>query len=338
MSMSSTNPRPALTRGPGNRRARETVVMAIILLALAAGLTGLALATGWRETLAELKRVGWSQFSVLLLLSLVNYLFRGVRWHIFARRLGLHTTLIQNLRHYLGGFAMTVTPGRVGELVRMRWLRRETGWQFARTAPLVLVDRASDLAAMAVILGIGVGLSVNGIAGALPVTFAAIAAAVVATRPKMLAALADIGYRLTGRWPRLFARVRSAARSLARFSGPGVLTFAALIGALGWFAEAYAFYLLLGWLGADIRLGTAAAIFIFSTLAGGLTGAPGGVGGAEAAMVALLALEGIPLETGLAATVIIRATTLWFAILIGLVVFPFAEAHSKKVRDALERN
>ena len=70
----------------------------------------------------------------------------------------------------------------------------------------------------------------------------------------------------------------------------------------------------------------AIAIFVFSTLAGGLTGAPGGVGGAEAAMVALLALEGIPLETSIPATALIRLTTLWFAILIGLVVFPIAEA------------
>ena len=74
----------------------------------------------------------------------------------------------------------------------------------------------------------------------------------------------------------------------------------------------------------------AATIFTFSTLAGGLTGAPGGVGGAEAAMVALLSMQGVPLETSLPATAIIRVTTLWFAIGLGLLVFPFAERHSLK--------
>jgi hypothetical protein len=43
----------------------------------------------------------------------VNYLFCGERWHLFSNRLGLPTTLIQDLRHFLGGFAMSVTPGRV---------------------------------------------------------------------------------------------------------------------------------------------------------------------------------------------------------------------------------
>ena len=340
MTMSSTNPAPLPRKAEGDKRRsrRDFYVLAGMLVLLAVGLIALASATGWQATLAQVQKLAPWQVALLLALSLVNYSFRALRWHIFARRLGMNTGLVQDFRHFLGGFAMSVTPGRVGELVRMRWLRRETGWAFARTAPLVLVDRASDLAAMARILGVGLGMSVNGIAGALPVTFLALIAAVVATRPRLLALSADIGYGLLHRWPRFFARIRSAARSLSRFSNPSMLAIAAVIGALGWFAEAYAFYLLLDWMGANIDLATAAAIFIFATLAGGLTGAPGGVGGAEAAMVALLALQAVPLEIALAATAIIRLTTLWFAIAIGLAVFPFAERHSRKVGNALEKD
>ncbi len=307
-----------------------------LFVAVLGGLAAMAAATGWEETRAQLAKLGTLQILGLFALSLVNYGFRGFRWHVFARRLGLETGLLQNLRHYLGGFAMTVTPGRVGELVRMRWIKRETGLSFETTAPLVLVDRASDLAAMAVILGVALMLSTQGIIGALPVTILALTAAIISTRPRLLAMLANAGYRMIGRWPRLFARVRTAARSLEKFSNPLLMLMATAIGVAGWFAEVYAFYILLGWMGADIRLTTAAAIFVFSTIAGGLTGAPGGVGGAEAAMVALLSLEGIPLEISLPATAIIRVTTLWFAIAIGLVIFPFAERLSKKVAHGLE--
>ena len=89
-------------------------------------------------------------------------------------------------------------------------------------------------------------------------------------------------------------------------------------------------YLLLVWMGADVGIATAIAIFVFATLAGGLTGAPGGVGGAEAAMIGLLMIEGVPLEMSVPATLIIRVTTLWFAIAIGLAVFPFAEKASQR--------
>ena len=69
----------------------------------------------------------------------------------------------------------------------------------------------------------------------------------------------------------------------------------------------------------------AVGIFLFAMLGGGATGLPGGLGGAEAVMVGLLSLQGIPLDIALPATIIIRITTLWFAILVGVVVFPLAE-------------
>ncbi len=318
------------------RRLRDVLLLAGLFGLVLVGLIGLAAATGWDETRSQIAKLSLWQFLLLLALSLVNYLFRGLRWHVFARRLGLPTGLMQNLRHFLGGFAMSVTPGRVGELVRMRWLKRETGWSFERTAPLALVDRASDLTAMALILALGLSFSMKGIAGGVPVALLALIAGFVATRPALLAALAATGHRITGRFARLWVRLRRAAQSLSAFTSPALIASAALIGMLGWLAEGYAFHLLLLWLGADIGFASAIAIFVFATLAGGLTGAPGGVGGAEAAMIALLTLEGVPLETSVPATAIIRVTTLWFAIGIGLLVFPVAErrANRHKMRPA----
>ncbi|MCF2906358.1 flippase-like domain-containing protein [Octadecabacter sp. CECT 8868] len=316
-------------KGTG-RRWRDIALLAALFAFVIAGLAGLAAATGWEETKHQLMQLTFGQIATLLALSLVNYLFRGARWHLFSNRLGLPTTLMQDLRHFLGGFAMSVTPGRVGELIRMRWLRRETGWAVERTAPLVLMDRASDLAAMALILAGCIAMSAGGIAMALPVAALALVAAFVATRPKLLAACITLLYRVIGRFPRLMARIRIAAKSLGVFSSGPIMATALTLGLIGWVAEGYAFHILLMWMGADIGLAKAIAIFTFSTLAGGLTGAPGGVGGAEAAMVALLALEGVPLEISIPATAVIRLTTLWFAILIGLAVFPLAERMSAK--------
>ena len=164
---------------------------------------------------------------------------------------------------------------------------------------------------------------------ALPVAALAIAASVIVTRPALLAGFATQFYRRTGLLPRLMTRIRRAAQSLRAFSHPQTLSFAAALGLVGWLAEGYAFHLLLGWFGADLGFWKAVMIFVFATLAGGLTGAPGGVGGAEAAMIALLYMDGIGAEIAVPATAIIRVTTLWFAILIGLAIFPQAEAKSK---------
>jgi len=327
MSLSPT-PSPAALPRPWRDRA---VILGLVGL-VGIGLGSLASATGWNETWAQLSRLHLWQVALLLALSSGNYLLRSLRWHGLARRLGLPTGLKQNMRHYLGGFAMSVTPGRVGELVRMRWLKRETGWAVERTAPLVLMDRAGDLAVMALLLALDLTLAAGKIAGAVPVAVLALAAALVATHPGLLAWLVTFGYRSLGRFPRLFARARGAARLLTRFSHGPTLAIMLALGFVGWLAEGYAFHLLLGFMGADIGLWKAVSIFVFSTLAGGLTGAPGGIGGAEAAMVALLSLDGVPLEVSLPATAVIRLTTLWFAIALGLAVFPVAERLSVKAQ------
>ena len=337
--MSSNGPGPRAMRKPRHPQpGRDLLFLGALLALVIAGLASLAAATGWEETLAHIGRLTMLQMGILLALSLVNYGFRGLRWHFFARRLDLPTMVLQNMRHFLGGLAMSATPGRVGELVRMRWLRRETGWPFERTAPLVLVDRASDLIAMALILAAAIMLSATGIVGAVPVVLIALAVAYLATRPRLLSGLVALGYRALGLWPRLFGRIRAAARSLARFTHPAVIVNSAALGVIGWLAEGYAFHLLLMWMGADVGFWTAVAIFVFATLAGGLTGLPGGIGGAEAAMVVLLQLEHVPLDIALPATLIIRITTLWFAIGVGLAVFPFAERISMRKKHALENN
>ncbi|MEJ1993006.1 MAG: lysylphosphatidylglycerol synthase transmembrane domain-containing protein [Maritimibacter sp.] len=336
MMMTSTHSPERADHTAPKARWRDTLVLAGLFALVLTGLAGMAAATGWEETMAQIARLHLWQLVALLALSLVNYMLRGLRWHLFSRRLGLGLPLIADLRHFLGGFAMSVTPGRVGELVRMRWIGRETGARFERTAPLMLIDRATDLAAMGLLLGLALGLSASGISFGLPVTALALIAAYIATRPRLLARLAEWGYRFSGRGKRLFAKIRRASGTLASFSSPGLMSASLVLGFIGWFAEGAAFYLLLSWMGADVGLAKAVAIFVFSGIAGGLTGAPGGVGGAEAAMVALLSLDGVGLEAALPATAIIRVTTLWFAILIGLATFPIAEKYSLRPKHVVE--
>ncbi|MCF6305355.1 MAG: flippase-like domain-containing protein [Rhodobacteraceae bacterium] len=311
-------------------KKRNVILGLVLLLLFIIGMVGIVAATGWEETLEHLARVGWGQFGILLLLSLVNYLARALRWRVYTKALNIPTGLLQDFRHYLGGFALTITPGRIGELIRLRWINRDTGTPLERAAPLVLVDRAADLVSVALVLALATALTAGGLAGAVPVVIIAIIVAIIATQPKLLVWSITRGWKTIGRLPRLFGGLRRAAKQLHVFAKAHIILPALLLGAIGWFAEGYAFYLLLGWLGADITMWMAVAIFLFAMLGGGATGMPGGLGGAEVALIGLLTLQGVPLEISLPATAIIRLTTLWFAILIGIGVFPFNERFAKR--------
>ena len=319
----------ALHMPPRSRRLRrprpEALFLAGAFVLFVVGMAGLIATTGWEETRASLSRLSLGMGAALLALSLANYALRGLRWHLYVRALGLPLGWSDSLRHYVGGFAMSVTPGRVGELVRMRWIRQATGRAPLETAPLAVADRAGDMIAMGLLLALAMAATTFGTLEGLAVAMLAIGAGYFVTRPRLAIGMVEGLYRRVQRKPRLFAKLRIAARQFRHVAGARVFLPALGLGLMGWFAEGVAMHLLLVWMGADIGLWTAVLIFTLATLAGGLTGAPGGLGGAEAAMVGLLSLQGVPLDIGLPATAIIRLTTLWFAVGLGLIVFPFAE-------------
>jgi len=306
----------------------------MLFVAFMVGLFGIIATTGWRETVDALGRLSSTHIAILLILSLFNFGFRCLRWHLYTQAMGINLSLMTNIRHYLGGFALTATPGRVGELIRLRWIWRETGHKPDTCGALILVDRAADLTAVGLILAGSVAVSAAGINGAWTVSVVALIMAWVATRPQLFRTLIKIAWKVVGRFPRLFVTLRRAATGLSVFSKPSVFIPATLLGMAGWFAEGVAFHLLLGWMGAEITLPVSVAIFFFAMLSGGASGLPGGIGGAEAAMIGLLSLQGIPLEITLPATAIIRITTLWFAIIVGLAVFSFAERISSRILNA----
>lgn len=311
------------------------------LIVLALFLAGLVLAartaTG-EDIWAEVSRITWPQLAVLLALSAGNYLLRAARWFLYSSALGIALTPLQVARHFIGGFALTMTPARLGELVRIRWIRKEAGTPYEVATPLVVVDRAADLAAMGLLLAASVALMAGGIRGAVPVAALALLTAVLVTRPGLFRRAIRSGWRLIGRRPRLFVRLRRGAAALLPFSDARLALPALALGVFGWFAEGVAFYLLMDWLGHPLPLWTCVGIFTFAMITGGLTGMPGGLGGAEAAMVALLSLQGVPLDIAIPATAVIRVTTLWFAVGLGLLVFPFAEAKAARAGHALEGN
>lgn len=98
-----------------------------------------------------------------------------------------------------------------------------------------------------------------------------------------------------------------------------VWLLASILSLIAWFSEAYGLYLVLQWLGQSINLFSALSIYAISMLAGALFFLPGGLGGAEAVMIASLYQLGIPEANAITATIVVRFSTLWFAILLGLV-------------------
>ena len=127
-----------------------------------------------------------------------------------------------------------------------------------------------------------------------------------------------------GRGRRFFARLRAGLRRTAGLFAPSLLGPALVLSIVGWFAEGFAFHWLLDALGAPLTQLQALFVFTFAIIVGAVSMLPGGLGSAEATMVGLLLAMSVELETAVAATVIIRATTLWFGVVLGFITLPAA--------------
>ncbi|MCU0755818.1 MAG: flippase-like domain-containing protein [Xanthomonadales bacterium] len=263
-----------------------------------------------------LARLGLWEWSVLLGLSFVNYGLRFLRWQLYLDALGAPVPWGRSLLIYLAGFAFTVTPGKAGEAVRSVYLRAH-GVPWSTSLAALAVERLLDVVAM-VMLG---ALALQVVSAHPAPALAAVAlvglAFLVVTRPGLAG---EFLHRLpqTGRWgeaARTLLTILDQARAL--LAAPRLL-FGLLLGLLAWGAEAWGFYLLLIWLELPIDALHGMGMYAIGVLAGALAFLPGGLGGTEAAMIALLLAAGAALGTAVLATVVCRAATLWIGVLIGI--------------------
>lgn len=316
MDPKSDSPERMVSRG-------ERFALATALLFVALFSAG-ALFGGGEDLLRRLANVGPLVVAGLLGLSLCNYAARAVRWQVFSRELGVLPGWRLGALYYLAGYSMTATPGKVGEVLRLWLLRRGHGYRYVRTLALLVADRLGDLVAMVILCLLAIASFDQYLHAAMLAGVVTLGMVVLFLRPRAAIVFISGLYGLAGRWPRLFARLRRVSRHAGRLASARICGAALLLGLAGWLAEIVAFQWLLVELGVDLGFARAAFIFSFSMLVGALVMLPGGLVGAEASMVGLLTASGVELPLALAATAVIRITTLWFAVLLGFLVLPAA--------------
>lgn len=270
-----------------------------------------------------------SAMPVLLALTVASWLLRYARWWWLLRMAGHPLKGWRSLAAYLAGFAFTATPGKVGELVRIRYYGRQGVPAEAVVAAFVF-ERMLDLVAVLLLAFLGWG-AFGGIYATLLVFVTVIIAAVLvcAFYPVLLQVIGD---RL-GAWsmPRLAAIVRTVCSGVVgvrRWLTVRRVLMALFLGVIAWGVTAGAFMWLLAELAVALPGPQALAIYPAAMLAGAASMLPGGLGSTEAMIVVLLNDQGVALATASLAAVGIRLATLWFAIVVGLAAVVRLESFS----------
>ena len=295
-----------------------------VILGVAAGVAiyvGFSIWADARSVGRALAGFEWLIALAALGLASLNYLVRFARWHYYLKVLGLSVPVGHSLLVFLGGFSLTVTPGKLGEVVKAFLLRESHGIPAVRTAPIVIAERFTDLVGLLLLACVGIFTFKTDprflIVGAVLIGFGLV---VVSVEP-----IARFFLRMSGHVPlvrRATPKLEEAYQTTAELLRPQPLVLGVLFSVISWFFEYTAFWAVVhGFAGASVDIQAATFIYASMTVAGALSFLPGGLGVTEAGMLAMLGelATGCNRSVAAAATFVTRLCTLWFAVLVGIV-------------------
>ncbi len=263
--------------------------------------------------------------TLVLLLSAVNYGLRFLRWQYYLHRLDVRLPPGRSLAIFLTGFLLALTPGKAGDLAKA-WLVHQFGGGRARTVVAVVVtERLLDVLAVLLLLSSSV-LVFTGQRSFTAAIVLVAAAAVVA-----------VIYRpLVDRLMPMLAKTRLGAGRAAvlidihqafnRLVEPRTLLAGLALSTTAWAAEGIGCALVVRHYEPAVPVLASVFDYAASTVAGALSMLPGGLLAAEGSLVLLLERQGVDLDAAMASTVIVRAATLWFAVIVGLLALPWVLA------------
>jgi glycosyltransferase 2 family protein len=294
-----------------------------VILGVAAGVAIYVAFSIWADARSvgrALASFHWLIALAALGLASLNYLVRFGRWHYYLKVLGLKVPVGHSLLVFLGGFSLTVTPGKLGEVVKAFLLRESHGIPAARTAPIVVAERFTDLVGLLLLACVGI-FSFKADPRFLIVASILIGFGLLVVSVESIAAFF---LRLSSHVPfvcKVTPKLEEAYRTTAELLRPRPLILGVLLSVVSWFFECTAFWAVVhGFAGASVDIQAATFIYASMTVAGALSFLPGGLGVTEAGMLAMLGqlATGCNRSVAAAATFVTRLCTLWFAVLVGI--------------------
>jgi glycosyltransferase 2 family protein len=261
----------------------------------------------------------WDLVVLASLLSLLNYLFRIIRWRTYLRRLGHRVPMRFAALTFTAGFAYTLSPGKIGEMVRARYYV-PLGVPLSDVAAAFFTERFLDLVAMIALAALLfssessyantiMGGAIGAVVILLSVAFLPWAAITVRLKEAQ---------RLPASLRSLAVNIASALASARALMSPGMLLLGFVLGLMAWGLEGAGLGLLSSMF-PPVHLDATTAIGIYgvAVLIGGLSFLPGGLGSTEAVMTALLATHGYTVSEALLVTLTCRLVTLWLGVIVG---------------------
>ena len=264
----------------------------------------------------HLRGFHWGIYGVVLLLTLVNYGLRFLKWHYLLKKVGVHVSLWEDALIYLAGLSMVISPGKAGELLKPYLITRKTQTPMATTLPVLITERLTDGIAMLALAAISVSTYASD-----KVLWIAIPSGLVVAGLLVLASerLSMLILTTMGQLPyikKIADKLIEMYQAMRKCLAPGPFIVTMLLSMVAWWAECLGYQLIFLGLGEEVSLDAATFLYAFATVAGGAM--PGGLGIADGALAGgAVTILGVTESIAVTAAVLVRVATLWFGVILG---------------------
>ena len=225
---------------------------------------------------------------------------------------------------------MSVTPGKMGELLKSYLVKQVNGTSISKTAPIVFAERATDFLSLTILALIGAyfydyGKNITIIIGAILIS------GLIILSNRNLFEKIIILFSKVSFVSRHITKISTAYESSSKLLSLPSLLSMTLLSIVSWGFECFGYYLILTNFGLKIDILWAFFSYSFATIVGALSMLPGGLGVTEGSLTLMLVQKGLTENDAFAATFIVRAVTLWFAVLVGAISVLFYQKRFGKI-------
>lgn len=277
-------------------------------------------------SLGDLSKISLASFNWLVIPSVLFFAFlddfiRFFKWDYFLKKINVRIPKKTSFLIFFSGLAMSITPAKVGEVLKSYLLKKTNGIEMRRSIMVVAVERLTDVLGLAILALIGSFAFIESlyyqaiIIGLMTAIFFVIA---LLTNKSFFIKTTKILYKIPiiKNHAKYVGEIYESSRTLLTFKSIFVATVMSVV---SWFCECFAFFLLLNTLGISFSIQATSFIFAFSSVFGNAIPIPGGLGATEGSFVGLLLLNGVDLSLATLATVVIRVCTLFWGISMGII-------------------
>ena len=256
---------------------------------------------------------------IILLLVTSGWFVLFFRWHLLLRNAKIFIPVKDSFLIFTSGFALTIIPGKVGELVKSQLLKTKFGIARSKTVPIIILEQFYTAIGIVTLAYFGIWYFELGVYVLGLFTVILVFVFILLSSRKAFNKTASLleKRRFTSKFVEPLSSSYDAIKNGTR--GP-IALYASGLSILFWLMEAISVYFILLAFGIEtIGFLTIISTYTTSIMLGILSFLPIGIGVVEGTLTSFFTMQGIDVSLALTIVVVIRLFTRWYGVSFGFI-------------------